>query len=76
MNSIRARVRCVFSLALAFCWICGGGVVAIYTASNEHSLWDGKLQSFGTRLLLSLPAEKINEGPLRPQPRVAARDAA
>lgn len=66
MNSIRARVRRVFGLALAFCWICGGGVVAIYTASNEHSLWDGKLQSFGTRLLLSLPAEEINDGPFGP----------
>ena len=66
MNSIRARVRRVFGLALAFCWICGGGVVVAYIASNEHSLWDGKLQSFGTRLLLSLPAEKINEGPFGP----------
>jgi len=66
VNSIRARVRCVFGLALAFCWICGGGVVVAYTASNEHSLWDGKLQSFGTRLLLSLPAEEINEGPFGP----------
>lgn len=66
MNSIRARVRRVFGLALAFCWICGGGVVVAYTASNENSLWDGKLQSFGTRLLLSLPAEKINEGPFGP----------
>ncbi len=66
MNSIRARVRRVFALALAFCWICGVGVVAAYTASNEHSLWDGKLQAFGTRLLLSLPAEEINDGPFGP----------
>jgi len=66
MNSIRARVRRVFGLALAFCWICGVGVVVAYTASNEHSLWDGKLQSFGTRLLLSLPAEEINDGPFGP----------
>lgn len=66
MNSIRARVRRVFGLALAFCWICGVGVVAAYTASNEHSLWDGKLQSFGTRLLVSLPAEEINDGPFGP----------
>lgn len=66
MNSIRARVRRVFGLALAFCWVCGGGVVVAYIASNEHSLWDGKLQSFGTRLLLSLPAEEINEGPFGP----------
>jgi signal transduction histidine kinase len=66
MNSIRARVRRVFALALGFCWICGVGVVAAYTASNEHSLWDGKLQAFGTRLLLSLPAEEINDGPFGP----------
>jgi len=66
MNSIRSRVRRVFGLALAFCWICGVGVVAVYTASNEHSLWDGKLQSFGTRLLMSLPAEEINDGPFGP----------
>lgn len=66
MNSIRARVRRVFGLALALCWICGVGVVAVYTASNEHSLWDGKLQSFGSRLLVSLPAEEINDGPFGP----------
>ncbi len=41
-------------------------MVVVYTASNEHSLWDGKLQSFGTRLLLSLPAEEINDGPFGP----------
>ncbi|MDY0975185.1 histidine kinase dimerization/phospho-acceptor domain-containing protein [Massilia sp. CFBP9012] len=66
LDNVYSVILLDLGLALAFCWICGGGVVVAYTASNEHSLWDGKLQSFGTRLLLSLPAEEINEGPFGP----------
>jgi signal transduction histidine kinase len=66
MNSIRANVRRIFGLALVFCWICGVGVVAAWTATTEHSIWDSKLQAFGTHLLLSIPAEEVGDGPFGP----------
>lgn len=66
MISIRARVRRVFALALALCWICGGSVVALWTASTGHSVWDSRLQAFATRLLLVIPAGEIGGGPFGP----------
>lgn len=66
MSSLRARLRMVFGATLAACWVCGVGMLVIYTASSENSVWDRKLQAFGTRLLVVLPSEKLNRGPFEP----------
>lgn len=66
MISLRARLRAVVGATLALCWICGVGMLVVYTTSSDDTLWDRKLQSFGTRLLMSLPAEKLNRGPYVP----------
>ena len=66
MISIRSRLRQVFGLAMIFCWVCGVGIVAAWTASTEHGIWDRKLQAFGTRLLLSIPAGEVSDGPFGP----------
>jgi signal transduction histidine kinase len=64
--SLRARLRRVIGATVVSCWAVGVGMVVVYTTNSENSIWDGKLQTFGTRLLLTLPAEKLNRGPYAP----------
>nr|WP_314545446.1 ATP-binding protein [uncultured Massilia sp.] len=64
MISLRARLRRVLAVTLVSCWVAGVGMVVVYTANSENSLWDGKLQTFATRLLLSLPSNKLAHGPV------------
>ncbi|QGZ40944.1 signal transduction histidine kinase [Pseudoduganella flava] len=66
MTSLRARLRAVLGLTLACCWIGGVGLVVTYTAHSESSRWDSRLQTFGTRLLLTIPAGKVGRGPFGP----------
>jgi signal transduction histidine kinase len=66
VTSLRARLRAVLGLTLACCWIGGVGLVVTYTAHSESSRWDSRLQTFGTRLLLSIPAGKVGRGPFGP----------
>ncbi len=64
--SLRGRLRAVLALTLVFCWVGSVGLLVAYTANSESSVWDSKLQAFGTRLLVSIPADKVHRGPFGP----------
>ncbi len=66
MKSLRGRLRFVLGATLVFCWVGGVGLLVAWTASSESSIWDSKLQAFGTRLLVSVPASAADDGPFSP----------
>lgn len=71
MKSLRGRLRAVLALTLLSCWVGGVGMLVTYTANSERSMWDSKLQAFGTKILLAIPAKKIESkliGPRRQLP--------
>jgi len=63
MMSLRSRVRAVLGLAFFSCWLVGGGALVAYTFQSEHSVWDAKMQAFANKLMMAIPADKIDEGP-------------
>lgn len=67
MKSLRGRLRAVLALALLSCWVGGVGLLVTYTANSERSLWDSKLQAFGTKILLVIPAKKIESKTIGPR---------
>jgi len=67
MKSLRGRLRAVLALTLLSCWVGGVGLLVTYTANSERSLWDSKLQAFGTKILLAIPAKRFQNTPLGPR---------
>jgi signal transduction histidine kinase len=66
VTSLRSRVRTVLALVFFGCWIAGGGALVANTLHAGHSVWDGKMEAFANKLMMAIPADKIDQGPFGP----------
>jgi len=57
MRSLRSRMLTVLA-TVVLCWTIALAALVLYFTHSQNSVWDEKLESIATRLLLSLPAGK------------------
>jgi signal transduction histidine kinase len=67
LNSLQARMIMVIAATIALCWAVALAVLFVYLTHNRNSIWDDKLQTIATRILLTIPGEDKLKG-LRPRP--------
>ncbi|MDY7533174.1 ATP-binding protein [Pseudomonas sp. Bout1] len=55
MKSLRQRMMRVLLLTIGICWALALAALLIYTQVSSSSIWDSKLQTIATQLLLAIP---------------------
>ena len=56
MKSLQGRMLVVLGATIALCWVVVLTVLVTYVQYRQTSIWDDKLGSIATRLLLAIPA--------------------
>lgn len=57
-KSLYARMILVLGATIALCWIAAFATLFAYLSHNKASIWDDKLKTIATRILLTIPAGK------------------
>ncbi|HSI60727.1 MAG TPA: ATP-binding protein [Ideonella sp.] len=72
IRSLQARMLCAFGLTIVLCWLIALSVLVAYLSQSQSSVWDSKLRSFATRILLAIPAgselDDVSAGGLQLRP--------
>lgn len=55
MKTLRQRMMRVLFLTIGICWALALAALLIYTQVSSSSIWDSKLQTIATELLLAIP---------------------
>lgn len=64
MKSLQGRMLWVVGATIALCWIGALGVLMIYFANSQTSIWDDQLEAMATKILRATSTQKA----LRPTP--------
>ncbi|MCR6477358.1 ATP-binding protein [Variovorax sp. ZS18.2.2] len=57
MKSLQGRMLVVLGATILLCWAVALAVLFVYVRQNQASIWDNKLESMATRVLLAIPAK-------------------
>lgn len=74
--SLQGRMLGALGVTITLCWLIATVVLTTYLASSQSGVWDNKLQTFATRILLSIPANtelrNVTPGGLKLRPESLA----
>jgi len=57
LKSLHGRMIMVIAATIVLCWAVALAVLFVYLTHNKNSIWDDKLRTIATRILLTIPGE-------------------